>query len=688
MGIFKKLFGKKEVKEDTKPLIDIDDMLMKTFFRYEAAYRHQKIVLPRFKSTNGIPLKSILEKLLPDVVSKINDMTELRTIQISAVETNSQHFINPEQALSCDLFWNMFYKNDDGELYPLTGTNITLTIRTNGENVPSYIVLFARGTSNGPDAAYIRISLMIPKDGEDDLRSSKSNSVPTMTSFLIACDTNDNPKIFEEYEEAEARVWNSLKAGKALRDEMDLELFHGIGEFQPYAEYIGYGKYLYENNRYYDAYTIFIRAINYLRTHPIDDMSDYYEVCKYTAICLMKHNHYEKAGYFYSMAYSGGAITIDEYEKFLVAIADIRSIDCLSADLINKHGSDIDKWPQEAQNKYNTIFFHYKKNCEDDKERSDKVSFYSDYAIGLILQRIANIEENTIDGMNVISPDGTVTTMTDREQIWNESIYNYLIPGTTIVFPYSRAHYATGDEEDKSILSHASSIIIRINSANNERNLVRVNIMIPNFNNNDDRLGTSATNDPISYSLIMSSKNEPLLAGEKDMNAIFDYALKCINQNRFFEAQIAYLYLYKKLAVNRLSLTDEEKEQFYRTAYCLGFCFEELQDHEVALFYLEMASCSGLDSHIQEYINALVNNRDPRALEFIRKVKNSGFDGDPESKSYQFHYAFLNRREAYVLIDLQKYDEAEALLKEMLNDPMSKEFAEGELKYIEQLRNQ
>ena len=688
MGFFKKLFGKKKVKEETKPLIDIDDVLKKAFFRYEAAYRHQRIVLPRFKSTNGIPLKSIMENLLPDVMSKINDMTELRTVQISAVETKSQHFTNPEQALSYDLFWNMFYKNDEGELYPLTGTNITLTIRTNGESVPSYIILFVRGISGGPDAAYIRITLMIPKDGEDDLRSFKSNSVPTMTSFLIACDTNDNSKIFEEYEEAEAKVWNSLKVGKALRDEMDWELFHGIGEFQPYAEYIGYGKYLYENSRYYDASTIFTRAINYLRKHPIDDMSEYYEVCKYTARCLMRHNHYEKAGYFYSIAYSGGAITIDEFEKFLVAIADIRSIDCLSTDLINKYGSDISKWPQEAQNKYNTIFFHYKKNCEDDKEQSDKVSFYSDYAIGLILQRIANIEGNTIDGMNVISPDGTVTTMTDREQIWNESIYNYLIPGTIIVFPYSRAKYATGDAEDKSILCHASSVIIRIDSAKDERNLVRVNIMIPNFNNNDDKLGTSANNDPISYSFIMSSKEEPLLTGEKNMDAIYDYALECTNQNRFFEALIAYLYLYKKLAVNRLSLTEEEKEKFYKTAYSLGFCFEELQDHEVALFYLEMASYSGLDTHIQEYINALVNNRDPRALEVIRKVKNSVFDGDPESKSYQFHYAFLDRREAYVLIDLQKYDEAEALLKEMLNDSMSKEFAEGELKYIEQLRNQ
>ena len=47
--------------------------------------------------------------------------------------------------------------------------------------------------------------------------------------------------------------------------------------------------------------------------------------------------------------------------------------------------------------------------------------------------------------------------------------------------------------------------------------------------------------------------------------------------------------------------------------------------------------------------------------------------------------AFLKRRKAYILIDRKRYSEAKQLLEEMLNDPQSKEFAEGELKYIEQM---
>ena len=120
----------------------------------------------------------------------------------------------------------------------------------------------------------------------------------------------------------------------------------------------------------------------------------------------------------------------------------------------------------------------------------------------------------------------------------------------------------------------------------------------------------------------------------------------------------------------------------------MGFCFEELQKHEHALFYLQTASYSWLNTHVQEYINALSNIKDPRALEVIREAKRTPFNADPESSEYKFHFAFLNRREAYVLIDQERYDEAESLLKDMLKEPTCKDFAQGELNYIAQLRGQ
>ena len=45
--------------------------------------------------------------------------------------------------------------------------------------------------------------------------------------------------------------------------------------------------------------------------------------------------------------------------------------------------------------------------------------------------------------------------------------------------------------------------------------------------------------------------------------------------------------------------------------------------------------------------------------------------------------AFLKRRKAYIYIDKRRYSEARQLLEEMINDPLSKDFAEGELKYLD-----
>ena len=50
MGIFKKLFGKKEVKEDTKPLIVIDDVLKNAVLKIWAITISQTLMLQPYKT--------------------------------------------------------------------------------------------------------------------------------------------------------------------------------------------------------------------------------------------------------------------------------------------------------------------------------------------------------------------------------------------------------------------------------------------------------------------------------------------------------------------------------------------------------------------------------------------------------------------------------------------------------------
>ena len=47
--------------------------------------------------------------------------------------------------------------------------------------------------------------------------------------------------------------------------------------------------------------------------------------------------------------------------------------------------------------------------------------------------------------------------------------------------------------------------------------------------------------------------------------------------------------------------------------------------------------------------------------------------------------AFLKRRKAYALIEEERFEEAKAFITtELLNDPQCKDFAQGELNYIDE----
>lgn len=115
----------------------------------------------------------------------------------------------------------------------------------------------------------------------------------------------------------------------------------------------------------------------------------------------------------------------------------------------------------------------------------------------------------------------------------------------------------------------------------------------------------------------------------------------------------------------------------------------ELGAMESSSYYLSQAVHSNLYAHAQEYINCLVNTKAPIALDVINEVlsRSTKPDSEEDMQAWKYHMAFLKRRKSYALIDMSEYDEAEELLKEMINDPLCKDFAEGELNYINDIRN-
>ena len=93
-----------------------------------------------------------------------------------------------------------------------------------------------------------------------------------------------------------------------------------------------------------------------------------------------------------------------------------------------------------------------------------------------------------------------------------------------------------------------------------------------------------------------------------------------------------------------------------------------------------------------------MNQKDHRALatidmllRFLREISNNATDENDEEKTKtnladdQLDHIsnFLLRRKAYMLVAMQRYDEAERLLKQMLDNPQNSDFALKELAYIQ-----
>jgi hypothetical protein len=111
--------------------------------------------------------------------------------------------------------------------------------------------------------------------------------------------------------------------------------------------------------------------------------------------------------------------------------------------------------------------------------------------------------------------------------------------------------------------------------------------------------------------------------------------------------------------------------------------------HSKANYYLRSAASSKILKYVIEFINSFANLNDRHVLDIIEayeKFPNDGYD----SIEYDNFIKFIKRRKAFVFIEMKRYDDAENLLKEMLesNDEESKEFAVNELQYLQQLRSE
>ena len=163
-------------------------------------------------------------------------------------------------------------------------------------------------------------------------------------------------------------------------------------------------------------------------------------------------------------------------------------------------------------------------------------------------------------------------------------------------------------------------------------------------------------------------------------------------QKRYYEAIACLENAYRLMNPNYQRLSKAEKSVFSEVCYMLGFCYNELRQYDRAYYYLSLIIGLNHALYAQGYVNCLINLGDHRALmaidsilEDLRSSLSEDEDDEIEHPLRPF-LQFLYRRKSYVLIELRRLDEAEEILRQMMDDPESADFALDELSYIQQLR--
>ena len=163
-------------------------------------------------------------------------------------------------------------------------------------------------------------------------------------------------------------------------------------------------------------------------------------------------------------------------------------------------------------------------------------------------------------------------------------------------------------------------------------------------------------------------------------------------QKRYYEATSCLENAYRLLNSNIDKKSLEERNLFLEVCYMLGFCYNELQQYDRAYYYLTFVTGVNRTLYAEEYVNCMIYLGDYRSLMTIdgilEDLHNSiveDEEGEVEQSVHPF-LQFLYRRKAYVLVELHRFDEAEEMLRQMIDDPESGDFALDELAYIQQLR--
>ena len=652
----------------------LNQLKLNAFVYTESAYRNQlnfgngKLEIPRCSEANPLTIDEILQLICPQLVGKytgngyiykaIND-------QVTATPVNNKEElmnINPFKLLAEDF-----------------DANYTLTIEYKGVDEKCYFIhLYLRGLVKFDSQWYARISVMKSHEGKDDLRSGNTDSHPEILSFLIVNDLEGAEKALDEFDAIDISANQSLEEQKPIKD-AEMEVLNGRLELYNPFYYFEYGKALFAQEHYYDAYTQLLRAYNILKTHfyfsDNNEKGVFFGVCYHLGQCLVQMQSYARACYFLGIAHFGTGHHEAEYANALALSGHERVVFFINK---LKDGEDKEKNEAKIEELRKTYKLAGKEAAKDDTFETGSIT------LGMVLNEIFDVCQRNLTRATIedTSKEAKASTLTDSAAIWNLDLMT--MNNVVINLAYNRL----GDGvTDKSLLNANNTIIVSIDPVNAEnKQMKRVNVMIPNFAFDDHKQHYTPINTPHCCSFILADAPEKKTFSKDQLFDLLNEAVAIGNEGRIFEslAGMKFIHNHLKEAYMKADATDEIEELFYVSTFRLGCCYNQLRLLEKGYYCLDWSNESQIDVNIHEFVNCLCDMNDVRALYFIdRYIKTTKAPEDQQfMERFNKHMAFLKQRKAILLLENQLYKDAEDTLKEMVDDPLTKEFANTHLEQL------
>lgn len=166
------------------------------------------------------------------------------------------------------------------------------------------------------------------------------------------------------------------------------------------------------------------------------------------------------------------------------------------------------------------------------------------------------------------------------------------------------------------------------------------------------------------------------------------YNKGCLLQSLPYFKRILY-----KIKLQKSTPDSELRDLYNEMNFYIGFIYMDLKMYEMAYHYLHIAQRGSSIPAIEEFINCLCNVRDWDALAYIRDIYERALNGlkeagDEADDALIYIYRFAKRRLVYRLIVNDDLEEAELMLKEMIDNGEDAGFAKMELEYIKKLRGE